>query len=178
MNNDQITNSMGSTLGMLDSISDQLTAMDEADHAKFVETLPKPMTGLNRFWAQWRTKAGVCKDGLSDKFGQDCWCEAALYIIAVLKAVPVVTAAVDQTGHSEHSLHKKGLAVDVRISDWYKSNIGIVEASQAIAAILGNEWCVVLERDHLHCQWSLENVVGNTMTVGAKSGNWIRKVYQ
>ena len=54
--------------------------------------------------------------------------------------------------HSENSLHYKGQAVDIRT--WYVSDPVIKQTfTERIKSTLGNDFDVVVESDHIHCEY-------------------------
>jgi len=101
--------------------------------------------------------SSVCFDGMDKSFTeQSCkWDIVASYIRSVIGANPTITSANDGT-HSSNSTHYKGLALDLRINDW-KGNIK--QHAFVIAWILGTNWLVLLEVDHLHIQYGFSNLV-------------------
>ncbi len=68
----------------------------------------------------------------------------------------VVTSAVDGQ-HGRNSCHFKGCGLDFRTRNVHPSaRNGLTEA---IKSALGNEFDVVLEKDHLHVEWDPETGV-------------------
>lgn len=61
-----------------------------------------------------------------------------------------VTSGLDST-HSAQSLHYEGLAEDYRTRDVAPSDLPTMIAE--VRAILGSDYDVVLERDHLHVEY-------------------------
>jgi hypothetical protein len=70
-------------------------------------------------------------------------------VYATYGAELVITSANDGK-HGDKTLHHKGLALDLRT--W---NLGGREMQVAsdLAKALGNDYDVVLERDHIHLEW-------------------------
>lgn len=66
----------------------------------------------------------------------------------------VLTSAIDGK-HSTHSLHKKGRACDYRI--WYLDQKDYRRFVQRCKAVLGAEYDVVMEEDHLHVEYDPVN---------------------
>lgn len=72
-------------------------------------------------------------------------------------AEAVVTSAKDGE-HSQHSLHYEGLAIDLRTR-----NVPDPEAVRAeLQEELGPDYAVIFEGDHIHVQYSWDNVIGGS----------------
>ena len=65
----------------------------------------------------------------------------------------VITSALDGV-HDERSLHKKGLAIDIRLP--YRDPSKDTEVSFMIQSALGINYDVVKELDHIHIEYDKE----------------------
>ena len=68
----------------------------------------------------------------------------------------IITSGHDSK-HSIHSTHYAGLAVDLRIWNLPKS-VNIQDIADELQRTLGFEYYILLEKDHIHCQYTLKNV--------------------
>jgi len=59
--------------------------------------------------------------------------------------------------HSKHSVHYGGLAIDCRIYT-LPSATAVKEVATEIQKRLGDEFWVLLEKDHIHCQYGHDNI--------------------
>ena len=113
--------------------------------------------------------------GLTDDFYDYAtqWSAVAVYLGQVMRQNPVVTSANDGK-HSAGSVHKKGLAVDIRIRDIDETLWDIV--AKTVALLLGSPWVVVLEpkKIHLHIQLGTENIKAPNTLEHIGGGRWIR----
>ena len=69
----------------------------------------------------------------------------------------VITSLVDGK-HSTGSLHYVGYAADLRI--WAINEEDLAEFTEGLAVELGNEFDVVLEKDHIHMEFQPKNRIG------------------
>jgi hypothetical protein len=82
----------------------------------------------------WRMFYAACvAEGIYKKYGAEC----------------VITSANDGK-HGDKTLHHKGLALDLRT--WTLGGREMQVATDLQKA-LGNEYDVVLEKDHVHIEW-------------------------
>jgi len=70
--------------------------------------------------------------------------------------IELIITSVNDSNHSENSLHYTGYAIDIRIRELYSYNIRI-DFRNAIAEEIGNEFDVVLESDHIHIEFDPKN---------------------
>lgn len=70
-----------------------------------------------------------------------------------------ITSGVDGE-HSENSLHYRGLALDFRTRDLPKDEVSTV--AEELQAALGKDYAVLIESDHIHTQYTWENVKGGS----------------
>lgn len=119
------------------------------------------------FVSKFAVKSSVVLEGLNQRFSSTLWDSVYDYIENVCAANPTITSAVDSK-HSANSLHYSGDALDLRIRDW---KYDVDTHARAIAWMLGGEYVVVREPDHLHIQIGNRNVIGRVEKVG--SGNYI-----
>jgi hypothetical protein len=63
-----------------------------------------------------------------------------------------ITSICDST-HASGSLHYKGCAFDCRTAAAGIMQEEADKLKDTLAMALGSEWDVVLEADHLHCEW-------------------------
>lgn len=73
---------------------------------------------------------------------------AAQEVYRKQSAMAVLTSAVDAK-HGTRSLHYKGLAIDLRISNLSDP----AKAAQDLKDALSDEFDVLLETDHIHVEW-------------------------
>lgn len=92
--------------------------------------------GVDLTDVSWRMfHAAIVADGVYQKFGAEA----------------VITSGRDGK-HGEHSLHYKGLAIDLRTSNVRNPQ----EVVSALQQALGSAYDVVLESDHIHCEYDPE----------------------
>jgi hypothetical protein len=93
--------------------------------------------GVNLEGVSWRMFHAACvAEQIYKKYGVEC----------------VITSANDGK-HGDKTLHHKGLALDLRT--W---NLGgrEMQVSVELAAALGKDYDVVLEKDHIHMEYDPE----------------------
>lgn len=96
-----------------------------------------------------RTKHGVSMNGIQPEMVMGINI-AYSYFISMGMREMVITSIVDGK-HSPGSLHYVGYAADVRI--WAIESNGLAEFTQGLAEELGEEFDVVLEKDHIHIEF-------------------------
>jgi hypothetical protein len=69
------------------------------------------------------------------------------------RSVPCVVTACTDGRHGNGSLHYVGAAVDLRLPSRILGDAADLAMVQDLRAALGTEWDVVLETDHLHCEF-------------------------
>lgn len=116
----------------------------------------------------WNYKEGVITAGLSPYFYMSHFDSCGILVSAVSGTRATVTAALDGK-HSVNSMHYKGMAIDIRTKDW---KCDVETLARAIAFHLGNDYCVVMEPDHLHVQISTANIKGTIERIDC--GNFIK----
>lgn len=90
--------------------------------------------GVNLEGVSWQMfKAAILAEKVYEKFGAEL----------------VITSGTDGK-HGTHSLHYKGLALDFRT---WNLNGRETEVTAELKKELGEEYDVVLEGDHIHCEW-------------------------
>ena len=94
-----------------------------------------------------KLKEGVKLDGVSWRIFYAC-CVAEI-VYKKYGAECVVTSANDGK-HGDKTLHHKGLAVDWRT---WNLNGRVMEVAAEIRAELGPDYDVVVESDHIHCEY-------------------------
>ena len=106
----------------------------------------------------FQLKAGVKWVDMDPTFSYDLsrWIQVADYIQNICIGVPTITSTRSDK-HSINSLHYMGKAVDLRINDWKEHVFGECYC-KTIAWILGSNWLVVLENDHIHIQLGFSNI--------------------
>ncbi len=95
-----------------------------------------------------RIKPGVRIEGIRPEIIMAINVAEALYIKHNTELV--ITSVVDRP-HSSGSLHYVGQAVDLRISDLPRGEVGAIAAELRIA--LGRQFDVVVESDHIHVEF-------------------------
>lgn len=83
-------------------------------------------------------------DGVLRKAGAD---------LIVSKIEDPVCTSVTDGAHKTGSLHYRGLAFDLRTRDFPSSDGLILNVAETLRAALGHEWDVIVEADHIHCEW-------------------------
>ena len=99
-----------------------------------------------------KLKNGVSLYGLHPKMQVANGIAAVIYQEAGQELV--VTAGLDGK-HGDNSLHYKGRACDYRT--WYFSDEQKKEVVQELARRLGDDYDVVLEATHIHCEYDPTN---------------------
>lgn len=70
---------------------------------------------------------------------------------------PCVITSCSDSKHGPNSLHYKGLALDLRTRDVLPETMGVMVLE--IKQVLGPQFDVVLEKDHLHVEWDPKEVL-------------------
>ena len=65
--------------------------------------------------------------------------------------VPCVITSASDSVHGPNSLHYKGMALDLRTNSLRSEQVGPIHT--ALVAALGPQFDVVLEPDHIHCEY-------------------------
>ena len=99
-----------------------------------------------------KLKDGVSLYGLHPKMQVANGIAAVVYQLEGQELV--VTAGLDGK-HGDNSLHYKGRACDYRI--WYFSEAQVKTVTEELARRLGDDYDVVLESDHIHCEYDPTN---------------------
>ena len=109
----------------------------------------------------WTKADGADIAHLDPQFDNPKWMLVASLLREYFGVAPVVTAGACSAGHSAGSMHYRGLAIDVRSRDLTADQR--TQAGELMAWLLGDPWCVVLEKDHYHIQWSNKNIKSGSM---------------
>lgn len=104
-------------------------------------------------------KDGVSVEGITKECIQGLLTVAMYYELYLDR--PLVITSVTDGKHGKNSLHYKGNAFDQRT--WTTSTSGVQlsdkdkqELSVALYQRLGNDWDVVVEGTHIHCEYDPE----------------------
>jgi hypothetical protein len=75
------------------------------------------------------------------------------------KVYPTITSG-DDGKHMINSLHYKGLAIDLRTRDLEGGSLGSIAKGihAELKGLLGRDYDVVLEKDHIHLEYDPKNV--------------------
>lgn len=102
-------------------------------------------------------KAGVDLRGIAPECVMGIVIAAAAYEI---HGVPFVITSVRDGKHGERSYHYRGMAFDCRLPSRYTGSEGTDEVIRdELKRALGPQFDVVLESDHLHCEFDPKDVV-------------------
>jgi len=70
-----------------------------------------------------------------------------------------ITSLTDEApGRHPRSFHRVGLAFDARIRGW--TDDLVQRAAEALREALGGDWDVVVEGDHIHCEFDPDSGAG------------------
>jgi len=98
---------------------------------------------------RYAVKVGVCLHGLHPRLEAVIWQLDDIYASAGISNMPTITSGRDGD-HSTNSLHYLGRALDLRTRDLPSWKVGPLVAALKLA--LGDDFDVVLEKDHIHLE--------------------------
>ncbi len=96
-------------------------------------------------------KKGVKIEGVRDPIFLAMLASDKLWLSYNVKEGVVLTSVMDGT-HKKGSKHYTGDAIDIRIWN-LPENISYLQASSDLRTLLGRDYDVVLEKDHIHIEW-------------------------